>query len=306
MEITTQLQVDQVQIEDALRTYAAKWPAYGVLKDAMSYSLLSGGKRIRPVLVLEICKLFGGTAEDALPFACGLEMVHTYSLIHDDLPCMDDDDFRRGKPTNHKVFGQANAVLAGDALLTTAFAVLAEASLPAERVQRGIAALANAAGPNGMVGGQVLDLLGEGNSLQEEEILAIESLKTGCMIEAAARLGAIAAGSTPEEEAAAAAYARENGMLPVSIIDKPLDHRMASTIRHNRARGTHNVDLMSNIIKELHELGRSDAWISKHLGMEKDEILRLKQITGLAALFQEIDFGAAWQPVEEEEEAPPV
>ena len=100
-------------------------------------------------------------------------------------------------------------------------------------------------------------------------------------------------------------YARENGMLPVSIIDKPLDHRMASTIRHNRARGTHNVDLMSNIIKELHELGRSDAWISKHLGMEKDEILRLKQITGLAALFQEIDFGAAWQPVEEEEEAPP-
>ena len=101
-------------------------------------------------------------------------------------------------------------------------------------------------------------------------------------------------------------YARENGMLPVSIIDKPLDHRMASAIRHNRARGTHNVDLMSNIIKELHELGRSDAWISKHLGMEKDEILRLKQITGLAALFQEIDFGAAWQPVEEEEEAPPV
>ncbi len=131
MEITTQLQVDQAQIEDALRTYAAKWPAYGVLKDAMSYSLLSGGKRIRPVLVLEICKLFGGTAEDALPFACGLEMVHTYSLIHDDLPCMDDDDFRRGKPTNHKVFGQANAVLAGDALLTTAFAVLAEAALPA-------------------------------------------------------------------------------------------------------------------------------------------------------------------------------
>ena len=129
MEITTQLQVDQVQIEDALRTYAAKWPAYGVLKDAMSYSLLSGGKRIRPVLVLEICKLFGGTAEDALPFACGLEMVHTYSLIHDDLPCMDDDDFRRGKPTNHKVFGQANAVLAGDALLTTAFAEAGDLSV---------------------------------------------------------------------------------------------------------------------------------------------------------------------------------
>ncbi len=94
-------------------------------------------------------------------------------------------------------------------------------------------------------------------------------------------------------------YKRENGMLPVSIIDKPLDHRMASTIRHNRARGSHDVDLMSNIVKELHELGRSDAWISRHLGMDKDEILRLKQITGLAALFRDVEFGTAWQPAEE-------
>lgn len=96
-------------------------------------------------------------------------------------------------------------------------------------------------------------------------------------------------------------YERENGMLPVSVINKPLDHRMASTIRHNRARGSHSVDLMSNIIKELHELGRSDAWISKHLGMERDEILRLKQITGLAALFRDIPFGNAWTPVDEKE-----
>lgn len=94
-------------------------------------------------------------------------------------------------------------------------------------------------------------------------------------------------------------YDREQGMLPVSVIDKPIDCRMASTIRHNRARGSHDVDLMSNIIKELHELGRSDAWISKHLGMEKDEILRLKQITGLAALFKDINFGKAWKAVEE-------
>ncbi|GFZ22284.1 hypothetical protein CMETHOX_02070 [Lacrimispora indolis] len=96
-------------------------------------------------------------------------------------------------------------------------------------------------------------------------------------------------------------YERENGLLPVSVIDKPLDQRMASTIRHNRARGTHDVDLMSNIVKELHEFGRSDAWIAKHLGMEKDEILRLKQITGVAALFKEVDFGQAWEPMEEEE-----
>lgn len=95
-------------------------------------------------------------------------------------------------------------------------------------------------------------------------------------------------------------YEREGGMLPVSVIDKSLDHRMASTIRHNRARGNHDVELMSNIVKELHELGRSDAWISKHLGMDKDEILRLKQITGLAALFKDVQFGKAWKPVEEE------
>ncbi len=95
-------------------------------------------------------------------------------------------------------------------------------------------------------------------------------------------------------------YKREGGMLPVSVIDKPLDHRMASTIRHNRARGSHDVDLMSNIVKELHELGRSDAWISRHLGMDRDEILRLKQITGLAALFRDVEFGRAWQPVEAE------
>ena len=96
-------------------------------------------------------------------------------------------------------------------------------------------------------------------------------------------------------------YEREQGMLPVSVIDKPIDHRMASTIRHNRARGSHNVELMSNIIKELHEIGRSDAWISKHLGMDRDEILRLKQITGLTALFRDVKFGNAWQPAEEED-----
>ncbi len=95
-------------------------------------------------------------------------------------------------------------------------------------------------------------------------------------------------------------FEREKGMLPVSVIDKPIDHRMASTIRHNRARGSHNVDLMINIIKELHEIGRSDAWISKHLGMDRDEILRLKQITGLAALFKDVKFGKAWRPIEEE------
>ena len=222
MEWNKQLAADQERIEAELIEYAAAWPAYGRQREAMSYSLLSGGKRIRPVLVLETCRLFGGRIEAALPLACGLEMIHTYSLIHDDLPCMDDDDLRRGKPTNHRVFGEASAVLAGDGLLTAAFETVAGAELPPERVVRAVRVLASAAGPAGMVGGQVLDLLGEGHSLSREEIVQIETLKTGCLLEAAARLGAIAAGSTREQEEAAAEYARGVG-LAFQIRDDVLD-----------------------------------------------------------------------------------
>ena len=222
MEWNRQLAADQERIEAELIEYAAAWPAYGRQREAMSYSLMSGGKRIRPVLVLETCRLFGGSIEAALPLACGLEMIHTYSLIHDDLPCMDDDDLRRGKPTNHKVFGEASAVLAGDGLLTAAFEAVAGAELPPERVVRAVRALAAAAGPAGMVGGQVLDLLGEGHSLSREEIVQIETLKTGCLLEAAARLGAIAAGSTRAQEEAAAEYARGVG-LAFQIRDDVLD-----------------------------------------------------------------------------------
>ena len=221
MEITTQLQVDQVQIEDALRTYAAKWPAYGVLKDAMSYSLLSGGKRIRPVLVLEICKLFGGTAEDALPFACGLEMVHTYSLIHDDLPCMDDDDLRRGKPTCHKAYGETLAVLAGDALQPEAFRLIAEAPcMSAESRVEAIRVLSHAAGADGMVAGQVIDTLC-GVSTQQE-LTGMYRLKTGVMISAAAELGCVASGMPATMRQQAIAFADKLG-LAFQIRDDMLD-----------------------------------------------------------------------------------
>lgn len=222
MDWEKQLKGFQEKIEAALEQFAARWPDHGDLRSAMAYSLLSGGKRIRPVLTLAVCRLFGGDEEKALSLACGLEMVHTYSLIHDDLPCMDDDDLRRGKPTNHKVYGEANAVLAGDGLLTAAFETLAEAELPAPAVVRAVTCLSQAAGPAGMVGGQVLDLLGEGKSLAQEEIETIQRLKTGCMIEAAARLGAIAAGSTREQEQDAAAYARHLG-LAFQIRDDMLD-----------------------------------------------------------------------------------
>ena len=260
MDFYTRYAAYQAAIEQYLEGLFSTDKPYGRLQEAMRYSLLGGGKRIRPVLTLEMARLGGIDWHLALPYACALELVHTYSLIHDDLPCMDDDDFRRGKPTNHKVFGQANAVLAGDALLTTAFAVLAEASLPAERVQRGIAALANAAGPNGMVGGQVLDLLGEGNSLQEEEILAIESLKTGCMIEAAARLGAIAAGSTPEEEAAAAAYARKLG-LAFQVRDDILDV-MGDEGEFGKPIGSDQANQKSTFVA-LKGIAACEAWVQE-------------------------------------------
>lgn len=222
MTMTERLKADQALIEAKLKEYAGSWPAHGRLQEAMAYSLLSGGKRIRPVLTLEVCRLFGGDPEQALPFACGLEMVHTYSLIHDDLPCMDDDDLRRGKPTNHKVFGECMAVLAGDGLLTAAFETLASADLTPAQLVRGVQCLSRAAGPAGMVGGQVLDTDGEGKALSYEEITQIERLKTGCMIEAAARLGAIAAGGTRWQEGDAAQYAKSIG-LAFQIRDDLLD-----------------------------------------------------------------------------------
>lgn len=193
-----------------------------ILFEAMRYSLLAGGKRLRPMLTLALCEICGGEAEAALPFAAAVEMVHTYSLIHDDLPCMDNDDFRRGKPTNHKVYGEAIAVLAGDALLTAAFGQLATAKLPAERIARGVAALADCAGELGMVGGQVLDINAETRRCTEQEVYDIQSRKTGALISAACQLGVIAAGGTDVQLAQAKRYAEAIG-LAFQIEDDILD-----------------------------------------------------------------------------------
>ena len=186
--------------------------SYHKLTDSMHYSLTAGSKRLRAILVLEFCRICGGDVEKALPVACGVEMLHTYSLIHDDLPVMDNDDLRRGKPSNHKVFGEANAVLAGDALLTAAFGQLARAELPAERIGKAVALLSQRAGECGMVGGQVLDLAGEQLVLTEEEIYNVHRLKTGALISAACQLGVIAAGGTQEQLDAADRYAEALGL----------------------------------------------------------------------------------------------
>ena len=192
------------------------------LFDAMEYSLLAGGKRLRPIFAFEFCRMCGGDWKAAAPFAAAVEMIHTYSLIHDDLPAMDNDDFRRGRPTNHKVFGDAMAILAGDALLTDAFTVASTARLSGDHMADAVGILSECAGSLGMVGGQVLDIMSEERELTEEEILAIQSRKTGALINAACVLGAMAGGASEEQIAAAARFAGALG-LAFQIRDDMLD-----------------------------------------------------------------------------------
>lgn len=196
----------------------------GLLEESMRYSLIAGGKRIRPVLALAAAKATGGEVESLLPAACALELIHTYSLIHDDLPAMDDDDYRRGRLSNHKVFGEGNAILAGDGLLTYAFELLAQPiyGVAAERQLRVIREVAQAAGPEGMVAGQVADLGAEGKSLTLSEIEHIHRMKTGAMLVVSARLGAILAGGTEENIQALTRYAQAIG-LAFQIKDDILD-----------------------------------------------------------------------------------
>ena len=210
-DFTHQLAQDQAMIEEALAGVFRGEERYADLQEAREYSLLAGGKRIRPVLALETCRLCGGEPELALPFACGVEMIHTYSLIHDDLPAMDDDALRRGRPTNHVVYGEATAILAGDGLLTAAFEQLTRADLPAGRVVEAVACLSRCAGPAGMVGGQALDMAGEGRGMSRPELEQLQSLKTGALISAAAQLGCIAAGGTGEQRAKVVEYAQALG-----------------------------------------------------------------------------------------------
>jgi len=200
----------------------------GIAKDlyaAQRYALLAGGKRIRPALVLETCKMLGGKTEAALPFACAVEMVHTYSLIHDDLPCMDDDDMRRGKPTVHKVYGDAMAVLAGDGLLTDAFSVCAmNPYVTGDCAATAVAVLSGAAGSFGMVKGQVMDLYGEENELDERQLVDLHMGKTGAMICASVQLGCLAAGIAPDDEITnkLTLFAQKIGLV-FQIIDDMLD-----------------------------------------------------------------------------------
>ncbi len=196
--------------------------------EAMRYSLLAGGKRVRPILCLAAAEalLPEGAAqlEPLLPAACALECIHTYSLVHDDLPAMDNDDLRRGKPTNHVVFGEAAAILAGDGLLSFAFELLADtgSSLPAEARLQAVRLLSRAVGPFGMVGGQVLDMENEGQEISFDTLRRIHSLKTGALITASVETGAVLAGAGREELSALAGYGRQIG-LAFQIVDDLLN-----------------------------------------------------------------------------------
>ena len=211
-------------IEEALYKYMDKTDnPQKLIYDAVSYSIKAGGKRLRPMLVLECYKMCGGKDADlVMPFACAIEMIHTYSLIHDDLPAMDNDDFRRGKLTNHKVYGEATAILAGDALLNLAFetAILAEVT-PDKKIEA-LKVLATASGWDGMIGGQVVDLESEGKKISFDTLKYIHKLKTGALISAACEMGAVLAGADKEALRAVSEYS-ENLGIAFQVLDDILD-----------------------------------------------------------------------------------
>jgi len=218
------------RVEEALDRCLASAPAIPPeLREPMAYSLFAGGKRIRPILALLACRACGGSDAEALPAACAVEMIHTYSLVHDDLPAMDDDDLRRGQPTSHVRFGEASAILAGDALLTHAFSLLARETPRQDRVAPMVRVLADAAGPEGMVGGQALDLAAEGREVAPEEVRRIHRLKTAALFAASARLGAEAGGCDEGTGQRLERYGELLG-LAFQAIDDVLDEEQSSSV----------------------------------------------------------------------------
>ena len=224
MEFEGRLEEYRQEVEAFLRSYYGQFhdEPQNILFESMEYSLLAGGKRLRAACVYEFCRMCAGDWKKASPLAAAVEMIHTYSLIHDDLPCMDNDDYRRGILTNHKVYGEAMATLAGDALLTDAFTVASKAEMPAENILQAIQVLSECAGSLGMVGGQVLDIQSENRQLTEAEVLNIQSRKTGALIRAACAMGAIAGGANEQRFEAACQFASCFG-LAFQIRDDMLD-----------------------------------------------------------------------------------
>ncbi len=257
------------------------WLPQKTLYDAMEYSLLAGGKRLRPIFAFEFCRVCGRNWQDAAPFAAAIEMIHTYSLIHDDLPCMDNDDLRRGRPTNHKVFGEAMAVLAGDALLTDAFAMAS--TCKCDDMALAIAVLAENAGSMGMVGGQVLDIQSENRELSEQEVLDIQSRKTGGLINAACVLGVIAGGGSEEQIAAAARFAGCLG-LAFQIRDDMLDV-IGTQEELGKGIGT---DKTKNTFVRLYGLEKCEELVQKYTQIAIEQLAAFADTDYLQALAESL------------------
>ena len=256
-------------IEEFLRNWYDRFAdePQKLLFDAMNYSLQAGGKRLRPVMAFEFCRMCGADWRNAAPLAAAVEMIHTYSLIHDDLPCMDNDDFRRGKPTNHKVYGEAMAVLAGDALLTDAFCVAATAKLQGTAMADAIGILSECAGSLGMVGGQMLDILSEDRQLTEQEVLDIQSRKTGALIRAACALGALAGGANEQQYDAACRFAAALG-LAFQIRDDMLDV-IGTQEEMGKGVGT---DEKKNTFVRLYGLDRCEELVQRYTDIAIDAL----------------------------------
>lgn len=254
-----------------------------VLFEAMRYSLLAGGKRLRPVFVFDFCRMCGGDWKSAATFAAAVEMIHTYSLIHDDLPCMDNDDYRRGRLTNHKVYGEANAVLAGDALLTAAFAYIAKAPFDAQTRIKAVEILADCAGELGMVGGQVLDMMSEQRQCSEQEVVDIQSRKTGALIKAACKLGVLADGGSDEQLCYATAFAEHLG-LAFQIRDDMLDV-IGNAEELGKAVG---VDTVKNTFVQLYGLEKCEELVLLHTNLAKNSLKNFENNAFMAALSDEL------------------
>ena len=259
--MNSKYQTYKEHIENYLDTICFVYPdePQQTLFESMRYSLLAGGKRLRPIFVYDFCAMCGGNWQDATPFAAALEMIHTYSLIHDDLPCMDNDDYRRGMLTNHKKFGEATAVLAGDALLTAAFQTICTASFSAETKIKAVEVLAVCAGELGMVGGQVLDMQSETRQCTKDEVLAIQSRKTGALIKASCVLGVLAGQGSAEQVAAAESFATDLG-LAFQIRDDMLDV-IGNAQELGKAVG---VDAVKNTFVQLYGLDVCHHMVKEH------------------------------------------
>lgn len=266
-------------VEEALGGFFVEKTDYGVLLEAMRYSLLAGGKRLRPVFLLSFCEAVGGDMKKALPAACAVEMVHTYSLIHDDLPCMDDDDYRRGRLTCHKVYGEDIATLAGDALLTAAFETVSTMEGDPALLLRCVALLSQGAGEHGMVAGQILDMAGEKTTLGEEALRQVHRHKTGDLIRAACQMGAVLGGGSQQQIDAAGEFASALGMA-FQIRDDMLDE-IGSQEELGKPIGSDEANGKSTFVSLF--------------GLERcQELVELETVTALEALenggFETTDF----------------